>query len=262
VRRNSLPLGYLLQPGGAGMSKLNRLAPSTQIKIAISFTASFLLVYVLSSSLVIALIFGLLLSIIALLIERNKSNKDANAISAAWPEVIDHLVSGIQSGLSISECLIGLSARGPIILRPYFSEFETKMRTHGDFNKAIFDLKLQCGQHSSDQIFEAISISKELGGSELLNILRTVGTFLRQDLALRREIEVKHGWIKNSAHLSAAAPWLLLLLLSTQPATARAFSTPTGVLILLAGLVMTAIAYIWMNRLGRLPVLPRVFGQP
>jgi len=135
------------------------------------------------------------------------------------------------------------------------------MRTHGDFNKAIFDLKLQCGQHSSDQIFEAISISKELGGSELLNILRTVGTFLRQDLALRREIEVKHGWIKNSAHLSAAAPWLLLLLLSTQPATARAFSTPTGVLILLAGLVMTAIAYIWMNRLGRLPVLPRVFGQ-
>ena len=136
------------------------------------------------------------------------------------------------------------------------------MRTQGDFNRAISDLKQRCGQHSSDQIFEAIAISKTLGGSELLNILRTVGTFLRQDLALRREIEVKHGWIKNSAHLSAAAPWLLLLLLSTQPATSREFSTPTGILILLIGLAMTAIAYIWMNRLGRLPELPRVFGQP
>ena len=135
------------------------------------------------------------------------------------------------------------------------------MRTHGDFNNALSELKQRCGQHGSDQIFEAIAISKTLGGSELLNILRTVGTFLRQDLALRREIEVKHGWIKNSAHLSAAAPWLLLLLLSTQPATSRAFSTPTGVFILLAGLAMTAIAYIWMNRLGRLPELPRVFGQ-
>jgi tight adherence protein B len=113
----------------------------------------------------------------------------------------------------------------------------------------------------SDQIFEAISISKTLGGAELLTILRTVGTFLRQDLALRREIEVKHGWIKNSAHLSAAAPWLLLLLLSTQPATARAFSTSSGVLILSFGVAMTAIAYMWMNRLGRLPELPRVFGE-
>lgn len=231
------------------------------LKVAISFVASFCMVYLLSSSLVISLIFGFLLSTIAFLISRQKFRKDTSAINAAWPEVIDHLVSGIQSGLSITESLIGLTTRGPVILRPYFAEFELKMRLNGDFNQAISDLKQRCGQHSSDQIFEAIAISKTLGGSELLNILRTVGTFLRQDLALRREIEVKHGWIKNSAHLSAAAPWLLLLLLSTQPATSRAFSTPTGALILLVGLAMTAIAYIWMNRLGRLPELPRVFGK-
>ena len=113
--------------------------------------------------------------------------------------------------------------------------------------------------HGSDQIFEALIISKALGGSELLQILRSLGDFLRQDLALRREIEVKHGWIKNSAHLSAAAPWILLLLLSTQPSTAAAYSTTTGAMILIAGLVMTGIAYIWMNRLGRLPQTPRVF---
>jgi tight adherence protein B len=237
------------------------LRKTQYLKVAISFVASFFMVYLLSSSIVIALIFGFLLSTIALLITRKKSHKDTAAINAAWPEVIDHLVSGIQSGLSITESLIGLTTRGPLILRPYFAEFEVKMRTHGDFNRAISDLKQRCGQHSSDQIFEAIAISKTLGGSELLNILRTVGTFLRQDLALRREIEVKHGWIKNSAHLSAAAPWLLLLLLSTQPATSRAFSTTTGIFILIIGLAMTAVAYIWMNRLGRLPELPRVFGQ-
>jgi tight adherence protein B len=270
MKRSSQLLEFSLPIGGVKMSR-KQMSPlrnrsmvvgKTQyLKVAISFLASFLLVYLLSSSLVIALIFGFLLSTIAFLISRQKSHKDAAAINAAWPEVIDHLVSGIQSGLSISESLIGLTTRGPAILRPYFAEFEMKMRLNGDFNLAISELKQRCGQHSSDQIFEAIAISKTLGGSELLNILRTVGTFLRQDLALRREIEVKHGWIKNSAHLSAAAPWLLLLLLSTQPATSRAFSTPTGVLILLVGLVMTAVAYIWMNRLGRLPDLPRVFGS-
>jgi tight adherence protein B len=153
------------------------------LKVAISFVAAFFAVYLLSSSLVIALIFGFLLSVIAYLISRKKSHKDAAAVNAAWPEVIDHLVSGIQSGLSITESLIGLTTRGPVILRPYFAEFEMKMRLDGDFNIAISDLKQRCGQHSSDQIFEAIAISKTLGGSELLNILRTVGTFLRQDLA-------------------------------------------------------------------------------
>jgi tight adherence protein B len=77
---------------------------------------------------------------------------------------------------------------------------------------------------------------------------------------LRKEIEIKHGWIKNSAHLSSAAPWLLLLLLSSQPGTAQAFAQPGGVIILLLGIVLTLVAYFWMGRLGRLPVTPRVFG--
>lgn len=244
------------------MNKLKSPKSKSILVTLIAFIGSFIFVFLLSNSLVIATVFGTLFAAVSTLISKKSTNKREAAISAAWPEVIDHLVTGIQSGLSISESLIGLASRGPTVIREYFSQFENNMRVNGDFNAALSKLKSSCAQHGSDQIFEAISISKTLGGSELLNILRTVGTFLRQDLALRREIEVKHGWIKNSAHLSAAAPWLLLLLLSTQPSTSQAFSAPTGVLILLAGLVMTAIAYLWMNRLGRLPELPRVFGAP
>ena len=231
------------------------------LKVTIAFFATIIFVYVISMSLVISTIFAFLAATASLLYSKKSQNKRIAAITSAWPEVIDHLISGIQSGLSISETLTGLSSRGPVVLREYFSEFGEKMKVDGDFNAALLRLKLRCGQHGSDQIFEAIAISKSLGGNELLNILRTVGTFLRQDLALRREIEVKHGWIKNSAHLSAAAPWLLLLLLSSQPSTAQAFSTSTGVFILISGVVMTVIAYIWMDRLGRLPELPRVFGE-
>jgi tight adherence protein B len=170
-------------------------------------------------------------------------------------------MSGIQSGLSLSESLAGLATRGPEVLRPSFVRFKATLFRNGDLTEAIEELKTSFAHHGSDQIFEALLIAKALGGSELLQILRTLGDFLRQDLALRREIDVKHGWIKNSAHISAAAPWILLLLLSTQPSTAIAYSTPTGALILIAGLFMTAVAYIWMNRLGRLPQTPRVFTQ-
>jgi tight adherence protein B len=213
----------------------------------------------MTRSVVIALAFGTLAAGIAFVTVRAKNNLNEAALIAAWPEVIDHLMSGIQSGLSLTESLAGLSTRGPEVLRPAFTQFKATLYGSGDLTQAIEELKALFAHHGSDQIFEALIISKALGGSELLQILRSLGDFLRQDLALRREIEVKHGWIKNSAHLSAAAPWILLLLLSTQPSTAAAYSTPTGAMILIAGLVMTAIAYIWMNRLGRLPQTPRVF---
>ena len=229
------------------------------MRIGISASVSTAAVLLMTRSVVIAFAFGTLAAGIAFVTVRAKNNLNEAALIAAWPEVIDHLMSGIQSGLSLTESLAGLSTRGPEVLRPAFTQFKATLYGSGDLTQAIEELKALFAHHGSDQIFEALIISKALGGSELLQILRSLGDFLRQDLALRREIEVKHGWIKNSAHLSAAAPWILLLLLSTQPSTAAAYSTTTGAIILIAGLVMTAIAYIWMNRLGRLPQTPRVF---
>ena len=229
------------------------------MRIGISGSVSTAAVLLMTRSVVIALAFGTLAAGIAFVTVRAKNNLNEAALIAAWPEVIDHLMSGIQSGLSLTESLSGLSTRGPEVLRPAFTQFKASLYGSGDITQAIQDLRTKFAHHGSDQIFEALIISKALGGSELLQILRSLGDFLRQDLALRREIEVKHGWIKNSAHLSAAAPWILLLLLSTQPSTAAAYSTPTGAIILLIGLAMTAIAYLWMNRLGRLPQTPRIF---
>ena len=219
------------------------------------------LVLMTTGSFTIASAFGILIGGASFATLKAKEAQTGSRFISAWPEVIDHLMSGIQSGLSLSESLVGLASRGPEVLRPAFAEFRNSLFRDGDFELAIEELKSLFHDHGSDQIFEALLISKALGGSELLSILRTLGDFLRQDLSLRREIEIKHGWIKNSAHMSAIAPWILLLLLSTQPTTAIAFSTPTGVMILFAGLCMTALAYFWMNRLGRLPETPRIFTK-
>lgn len=230
------------------------------LRIGVIASTATAVVLMMTRSIVIASAFGALAAGIAFVTVRAKSSINEAALVAAWPEVIDHLMSGIQSGLSLSESLAGLATRGPEVLRPSFLQFKLTLYRTGDLSEAIDQLKASFAHHGSDQIFEALLIAKTLGGSELLQILRTLGDFLRQDLALRREIDVKHGWIKNSAHISAAAPWILLLLLSTQPSTASAFSTTSGAMILLAGLLLTAVAYIWMNRLGRLPQTPRVFA--
>lgn len=229
------------------------------IRIGISASVATAVVLLMTRSVIIAGAFGALAAGIAYITVKAKTSINEAALVAAWPEVIDHLMSGIQSGLSLSESLAGLATRGPEVLRPSFVRFKATLFSSGDLIEAIQELRSGFAHHGSDQIFEALLIAKTLGGGELLQILRALGDFLRQDLALRREIDVKHGWIKNSAHISAAAPWILLLLLSTQPSTAAAYSTPTGAIILIAGLGMTAVAYLWMNRLGRLPQSPRIF---
>jgi len=236
--------------------KVRQIAISGAVGLAIGFAIT-----VLSSSISIALAFATMGAVITFTFLVSSAKRRETKFELLWPDVVDHLITGIQSGMSLVESLSQLAERGPRELAPYFAEFNRQIRKDGDFTSAVSWLQNQFSHYASDQIFEAIILSRSLGGTHLLQILRMVGDFIRQDLALRKEIEVKHGWIKNSAHLSAAAPWLLLLLLSTQPATASAYATSTGAVILVTGIFMTALAYLWMNKLGALPKPPRVFGE-
>lgn len=233
---------------------------SQVIRTTIFMLLSLSIVFLFSHSLVISAAFSIFVGIFVSLAQRKSESKRSSEIQSACPEIIDHLISGLQSGLSLNESLVGLSLRGPVVTQSYFEIFREDVYGTGDFMGALERVKSQLGEPSTDQVIEALLISKTLGGAELINILRLLGNFIREDLTLRREISVKQNWIKNSAHLSAGAPWILLLLLSTQPATTASFSTTSGIAVLISGLIMTCIAYLWMNKLGQLPQPSRVFS--
>ena len=239
--------------------KMNIARDKHSLSNVAAIAGSFLIAFLFSQSLLISSAFSLFISIFIFIARQRGETRRNSEIQGACPELIDLLVSGVQSGLSLNESLTGLAVRGPEIFRAEFKIFAEDIYLHGDFTRALVRVKETLAHPSVDQIIEALFIARELGGAELLTILRLLGKFIREDLSLRREIEVKQSWIKNSAHLSAAAPWILLLLLSTQPATKEAFSTPTGVVILCAGLGLTSLAYIWMNSLSRIPIPNRIF---
>ena len=233
---------------------------SKEFQAAASMALTAILVFTFSKSPVISIAFSLFIGVFITVAQRKGADKKSLEIQSAAPEMIDHLITGLQSGLSLSESLSGLAVRGPSVLAPYFRDFQEDLHNSGDFYTSLERVKDELAQPSTDLIIEAVLISKTLGGAELMTILRLLGNFIREDLSLRREISVKQNWIKNSAHLSSAAPWLLLLLLAMQPSTVQAFSTITGAGILFIGLFMTVLAYIWMTFLSRLPSVPRVFG--
>ena len=232
----------------------------SKTNIALISALSLFVALGLTRSIFIGLALSLLTGFLTNLSIKQRKARHNQRLSEVWPEVIDHLISGLYSGLSITESISGLADRGPEIIREVFADFRNSLREGSEFEEAINQVKIKFSHHGSDQIFEALFLSRKLGGGELLNTLRTLGSFQREDLALNKEISIKHGWIKNSAHISAAAPWLLLLVIGTQRGTSQAFATSSGIFILLGGVFMTLIAYLWMSKISKLPSTPRVFG--
>ena len=108
------------------------------------------------------------------------------------------------------------------------------------------------------RIGEALRVTREVGGTDLGRLLSTLAGFLRENSRTRAELEARQSWTVNAARLAVAAPWLVLLLMSTRPEAIAAYNTSTGFLVLLAGAVVTVVAYQLMIRIGRLPEDERV----
>ncbi|CAB4791646.1 MAG: type II secretion system protein F [Actinobacteria bacterium] len=227
----------------------------------IVFIFGYLAIYTIIKSMEISIAVSILFLFIPYLQERSLARKRARNIRSAWPEMIDQLVTGIQSGVSLSEALLTLKTRGPIPLRPFIEIVSKSLLDGENFEIAMRKLKTACNLAESDQIVETLILAKTLGSKDIGIVLRTLSQFLREDLAIRIEIEAKHSWIKNSAVLAGVAPWILLLILSTQPETIAAYSTSVGLSILLAGVLLTVIAFFWMEKVGALPIRRRVLEK-
>ncbi len=180
------------------------------------------------------------------------------AVRALWPDVVDHLASGIRAGLSLPEALAQVGERGPVELRPAFLAFAEDHRVSGRFDESLDALKARLADPVADRIVEALRLTREVGGTDLGRLLRTLGGFLRTDLRTRGELEARQSWTVNAARLAVAAPWIVLALLATRPEAASAFGTGTGAFVLAAGGAASVVAYRLMVRIGRLPDERRV----
>ena len=180
-------------------------------------------------------------------------------LQSLWPEILDNLISGLHSGLALAETIANLGKRGPDRTKSIFTLFALRLREGATFSSALEIIRESFNESTADQVCEVLDFARSSGGRDTALTLRTLSNFIRADIALRNEITAKHSWVKNSAALAAVAPWVLLLLLASQPNTVSAYSSGSGLTVLLAGAGLTLVAYFWMNKVGTLKTVPRVF---
>ena len=189
---------------------------------------------------------------------RSRARRRRGLLRDVWPEVVDNLASGIRAGLSLPEALGQVGERGPVELREPFRAFAADYRATGRFGDSLDALKNRLADPVADRIVEALRLTRDVGGTDLGRLLRTVSTFLRDDARTRGELEARQSWTVNAARLAVAAPWVVLALLASRPEAVAAYNSVAGVTVLTLGAVASVVAYLSMLRIGRLPEEPRV----
>jgi len=206
----------------------------------------------------VAFCFALMAGYAPIVLVRMRARKRRSVMRDLWPDIVDNIGSAVRAGLALPEALSQLRIRGPEELRPAFSSFAEDYRATGRFQECLDRLKERLSDPVADRLIESLRIAREVGGSDLGRLLRTLSSFLREDARTRAELETRQGWTINAARLAVAAPWIVLAMLSSRPGSLQAYSRPAGVLVLAIGGVLSLVAYRVMVRIGRLPEEGRV----
>jgi tight adherence protein B len=179
--------------------------------------------------------------------------KRRRALREAWPDAIAALVSGVRAGVALPEACGALGERGPAELQDGWRSFASTYRATGSFVAALDRLRDDLADPVADRVVAALRLAHEVGGTDLVRVLRTLADFVREDLRVRQEIEARWSWTVTAARVAAAAPWVVLLLMSTRPEAASAYNSSAGMVVVGAGAAASVVGYRLMLRAARLP---------
>lgn len=224
-----------------------------------AFSAAALIHATLSIS-VLSLLAGVAGGVLPFVLTARRARMKRRIHHTVWPDVVDHLVSAVRSGLALPDSVSTLAHTGPEPTRAAFADFEADYRATGNFSRCTDRLKVRLRDPIADRILETLRMAREVGGNDLTPVLRSLAVYLREEAGIRGEIQARQGWVTNAAKLGVAAPWIVLVMLGSRQEAAQAYNSPSGVLVIAGGALVTFIAYRFMLAIGRLPEDKRFFA--
>jgi tight adherence protein B len=218
-----------------------------------SFALTFMLVAGVTSAPGVALTFASAGAYIPVAAVRSRRARRRRALREAWPDAIADLTTAVRAGISLPESCMQLGERGPEGLRKGFGALAATYRSSGSFEAALARLRDVLADPVADRVVAALSLAHQVGGTDLVRVLRTLGDFVREDLRVRKEIEARWSWTVTAARVAAGSPWLVLLIMSTRAEAAVAYNSSAGLFVIAGGAAATFAGYRLMLRAARLP---------
>ncbi len=182
------------------------------------------------------------------------------AVQAAWPDGLRDIKASIAAGMSLQRAVENLTVTGPLPLRSAFQRFPLLARSLG-VSAALEAIKADLADPLSDRVIEVLILAHERGGSVVSRILADIADAATADLWTLEAIETESLEQRINARAVFALPWLVLVALTARAGEFRDFYGSTaGLLVVVAGGVLSATGMLLVSRLSREPEEDRVFG--
>ena len=195
---------------------------------------------------------GILIGVLAHLIEDYVAEERAATIETQLSAAIDLLVSSLRAGASLLAAFESALQETEAPLRPYFQEVAGRIRLGDDPRIAVSELQVHVPLETFRLFATSLAIHWEVGGS-LATTLATVGRTVRDRIEVSRRIRAQGV----ESHASVAVVLLIAYVLGflmwrTNPDRLEAFvRTGIGTSLVAGVIALQAIGLVWMSNLSR-----------
>ena len=174
---------------------------------------------------------------------------------AQFPDVLELLASGLESGSAIGAALSLVVAEAEEPAATELARVLAATRLGAPLVGALAELAERLDSEDVAWTVQAITVQQRTGG-RLADILRNVASFMRGREELRREVRALTAEGRLSAYILGGLPFGLALFISVTNGDylTPLFTTAPGLLMVAAAGALMAVAFVLMSRIVRIEV--------
>jgi tight adherence protein B len=223
---------------------------------------AFALVAVLTGAWAVALVPGALCALLPQAYYAHRRRERLAEVVEAWPDGLRDLAASVNAGQPLHQAILALARSGPAPLRRAFAGYAANARVSGAV-PALEHVKSELADPTSDRVLEVLILAKERGARHLGRILDDLATSTTADLRTNAEIETARLEPKINTWVTAALPWVVLILicLSDRNPHRGFYGGGGGLIVVLVSAAFTLAGVGWIKVLARDPVEGRVFVE-
>lgn len=250
-------VGYVAGRGGvtrALQEKLQRagvaLRPAEYIYFhLIAVVAAGLLTRLLTGSIALAVLMIVVATAGPLLALEAAAARRVRTFEEQLPDILNMLSGSLRAGWSISQAISLVVEQMPPPASTEFMRVQTEVRLGLSVEEALRKMADRLGSEDFNWTVSAITIQRDVGGN-LAEVLDIVANTMRERAELRRHIHslTAEGRLSGIILMSLPFVELVALLVVNPEYMSNLLTTPMGVMMSVAGVVLLLIGFFWLRR--------------
>lgn len=219
-----------------------------------------LVAYAVFASAAPATVAGLFAGSFPVALFRDRRRRRRELAQEVWPRMIEEIriLTG-SVGRSIPQALFETGRRAPAELQPAFRAAHREWLITTDFARTVAVLKTRLADPTADAACETLLVAHEVGGADLDARLEALAEDRIADLQGRKDARAEQAGVRFARRFVLIVP-LGMALAGTSVGNGReAYREPQGQTLVVVGMLVVVVCWVWAGRIMALPDERRVF---